>query len=103
MSQNIFLIILYISATALCLLISHWATVKERTGQSFMLGILCAILYILTGAVYRPRDVVRLYSSTIAMILLGGTRMIPVIVILMLSIRIWTLFLGPISKPSDIF
>lgn len=95
------LIIMCVICAGIFLLLSKCAQNRDVDGINVVWGFLCAILYIMTGAVYKPWDVVKIYSASAAAILLGGSRLIPVIIAVMLAVHFWILIIGPVKKPAD--
>lgn len=78
------------------------ATSRKLNGAcDIFWGLLCTVLYLATGAVYRPLSVFMIYAMTAFAILFGGSRLIPLILFIMLTVHLWVLVIGPVEKPED--
>lgn len=95
------LLILFTIWAVLSILLCVCAKNRYEEGRNLTWAILCALLYVMTGAVYEARDMVKIYSAIFAAILFGGSRLIPLIIVILLAVHIWVLLIGPIKKPAD--
>lgn len=73
---------------------------KSRVLSIFW-GFLNAILYIATGAIYKPWDTVKIYTAITCAVLFGGSRTIPLMIFIMLLVHLWVLMIGNAKKPVD--
>lgn len=68
---------------------------------SIFWGILNAVLYIATGAMYKEWDVVKIYTAITCAIVFGGSRLIPFMIGVMLLVHLWVLVIGNARKITD--
>lgn len=82
-------------------LLSISARQSKSMALSIFWGLLNAILYIATGAIYKPWDVVKIYTAITCAVLFGGSRTIPLMIFIMLLVHLWVLLIGHAKKPVD--